>query len=127
MTNEIYDKMSNAEKEVADFLTEFSIWWVYEQPVIVKDEGDRQRNYYPDFYLADFGVYVEVCGAERKRDYERRQKIYKKNHIPVIFVHTYKGSRKWKPFLIDNIAGIQTKRDDMLLDALFEKIFNDRP
>ncbi len=77
MSNEtIFDKMSKPEKEVADFLTEFGIWWIYEQPVIVKDEGDRQRNYYPDFYLNDFGVYVEVCGADRKRDYERRQEIY---------------------------------------------------
>jgi len=34
----IYSKMSNSEKMVADFLQDLNLWWVYEQPVIIKDE-----------------------------------------------------------------------------------------
>ena len=65
----VYDKMSGAENIVAEFLTAYEIWWNYEQPVIVKDEDDRQRTWYPDFFLSEFGVYVEVCGDERTKDY----------------------------------------------------------
>jgi hypothetical protein len=115
----VYPKMSKPEKVVAEFLTEFNILWNYERPVIVKDEGGRPRKWYPDFYLSDFGIYVEVCGSERDADYERKKKVYKDNHLHVMFIQTYKDVKKWKPILIDEITKIQTRREDLFLDSLF--------
>ena len=91
----IYDKMTNAEREVADLLKEMGIKWSYEHPVFVWDENKRPRVRAPDFYLIPFGIYVEVCGSERF-DYEYRRKIFDNNGYLVIFLHLYKDSNKWK-------------------------------
>lgn len=100
MTKEsIYNKMTNAEKEVANVLKEFRIQWSYEQPVFVWDENNRPRVWAPDFYLIHFGIYVEVCGSD-KFDYEYRRSIFDKNGYRVIFVHLYKSEGKWKRHLL---------------------------
>ena len=49
------------------------------------------RTFYPDFYLTEIHLYVEVCGAQRDDDYSRWNEIYKKNNVPIIFIETYKG------------------------------------
>lgn len=117
----IYDKMSNSEKMVADFLQDLSLWWVYEHPVIVKDEGDRLRTWYPDFYLSEMGIYVEVCGANRKRDYDRRKKIYRHNKVPFIFVETFKPERYWKFYLLSRLIEMQENRIRILTEMPFIK------
>jgi len=95
----IYDRMTNAEKEVANVLKEFGIQWSYEQPVFVWDENKRPRVWAPDFYLTHFGVYIEVCGSE-KFDYDYRRRIFDKNGHRVIFLHLYKDVSKWKNHLL---------------------------
>lgn len=104
----IYDDMSNAEKEVAHFLTVLGLWWSYEQPVYIADEKERPRVWTPDFYLPELGIYIEVCGSETV-DYPYRQKMYEENRIPVIFVHFYKKD-KWMTFLVKEIEKKQTER-----------------
>jgi len=91
----VYDRMKNAEREVANVLKEFGIRWSYEQPVFVWDENKRPRVWAPDFYLIHFGIYIEVCGPENF-NYEYRKRIFNINGHKVIFIHLYKGSNKWK-------------------------------
>ena len=94
----IYDKMTNAEKEVAELLKDIGIKWSYEHPVFVWDENKRPRVWAPDFYLTSFGIYIEVCGSE-KFDYDYRKKILDENGHRVIFLHLYKDVDKWKNHL----------------------------
>jgi len=101
----VYEKMTSAEKEVADLLKEMGIKWRYEQPVFVWDENNRPRVWAPDFYLISFGVYIEVCGS-KKFDYEYRRRILDKNGIRVIFLHVYKDKRKWKNHLTSYLEKI---------------------
>ena len=107
-------KMTGEEKKVAFFLTENKFKWEPQPSVSVKDLGDRIRNFYPDFYLTDLGIYIEVCGAERTEKYERTKEIYKKNRIPIIFVETFKEEEKWKHFLIQRIKEIQEWRQSAI-------------
>jgi len=95
----IYDRMTNAERQVAELLREMGIKWSYEHPVFVWDENKRPRVWAPDFYLVSFGIYVEVCSSE-DFDYEYRRKIFDKNGHRVIFLHLYKKSDKWKNHLM---------------------------
>ncbi len=95
----VYDRMTHAEKEVANVLKEFGIHWSFEQPVFVWDENKRPRVWTPDFYLTQFGVYVEVCGSQYF-DYEFRRRIFDKNGYRVIFVHMYKEKKEWKRHLL---------------------------
>ena len=101
----IYDKMTKAEREVASVLKELKIQWAYEQPVFVWDENKRPRVWAPDFFLKNFGIYVEVCGSE-KFDYNYRRMIFDKNGYQVIFLHLYKETDKWRNHLIGYIKRI---------------------
>jgi hypothetical protein len=88
----VYEDMTQAEIKVANFLSNIGIWWNFEQPIYLRDNKDRPRVWTPDLYLPELGVYVEVCGTDRK-DYYFRKTVYEKNKIPVIFVHTYKQDK----------------------------------
>ncbi len=99
MQESVYDRMTSAEKEVANVLKELKIRWSYEQPVFVWDENNRPRVWTPDFYLLPFGIYVEVCGSD-KFDYDYRRTIFDKNGYRVIFVHFYKEKGKWTRHLL---------------------------
>ena len=95
----IYEKMTNAEKEVADLLKDLGIKWSYEHPVFVWDEHKRPRVWAPDFFLISFGIYIEVCGSETF-DYAYRRKIFNNNGHKVIFLHLYRKKEKWKKHFI---------------------------
>jgi len=119
MKDSVYADMEESEKQVADYLRELDLWWWYEYPVFVYDEKKRPRVWTPDFYIPKLGMYVEVCGSE-KFDYEYREKIYKKNGYPVIFVHFYKKEEKWKNYLIARIGKIEEKRHDEVMKMLHQ-------
>ena len=89
----VYDKMTNAEREVATILKELGIKWSYEHPVFVWDENKRPRVWTPDFYLKHFGIYIEVCGSN-EFNYQYRKKVFDKNGYKVIFLHLYKKNDK---------------------------------
>jgi hypothetical protein len=91
--------MTNAELKVAQFLKEMDIKWNYEHPVFVWDENKRPRVWAPDFYLYQFGIYVEVCGS-KDFNYDYRRKIFDKNGHKVIFLHLYKEKEKWTYHLL---------------------------
>ena len=101
--------MKRSEREVAEYLKELGLHWIFESPVFVYDEKDRPRVWTPDFYIPSLGMYMEVCGSE-KFDYEYRERIYKKNGYPVIFIHFYKEKEKWKTYLMRRIKEIEEIR-----------------
>lgn len=103
MRESIYEKMTNAEREVADLLKEMGIKWRYEHPVFVWDDNNRPRVWAPDFYLVLFGVYIEVCGS-KDFNYEYRRKIFDKNGHRVIFLHLYKDTNKWRYHLMNHLG-----------------------
>jgi len=115
----IYDKMTIAERKVADLLKEKGINWSYEHPVFVWDENKRPRVWAPDFYLTHFGIYVEVCGS-KDFDYEYRRRIYDRNGHRVIFLHLYKEKYKWKYHLFNYIQ-LFTKSRNSKLNKLLNK------
>ena len=117
MKDSVYAEMEESEKQVADYLKELDLWWRYEHPVFVLDEKERPRVWTPDFYIPKLGMYIEVCGSE-EFDYEYREKIYKKNGYPVIFVHYYKKRKKWKNYLVKRIMEIEKKRHDEVMKML---------
>jgi hypothetical protein len=95
----IYDHMTEYEKEVAIFLKNIGIKWLYEHPVFIWDENKRPRVWAPDFYLIPFGIYIEVCGS-KNFDYDYRRRIFDKNGYKVIFLHLYKNKDQWKNHLM---------------------------
>ena len=105
----IYADMKFSEKQVAHYLKELGLYWIYQFPVFVYDDEERPRVWTPDFYIPKLGIYIEVCGSEHF-NYEYRDKIYKKNGFPVIFVHFYKERDKWKNYLVKRTKEIEEQR-----------------
>jgi hypothetical protein len=117
MRESIYEKMTNAEREVAVLLKEMGIKWTYEHPVFVWDENKRPRVWAPDFFLKQFGIYVEVCGS-KDFDYEYRRKIFAANGHQIIFLHLYKKSDKWKFHLIKYLHLFTNDRYNKLVKVI---------
>jgi len=117
MQESVYDRMTNAEKEVASALKELKIRWSFEQPVFVWDENKRPRVWAPDFYLEKFGIYIEVCGS-KEFDYEYRRKVFDNNGHRVIFLHVYKESEKWKFHLVKYLQLFTHYRNHKLNEIL---------
>ena len=112
--NSIYADMTDYEIQVANYLKELNLWWVYEFPVFVYDEKKRPRVWTPDFYIPKLGMYIEVCGSE-DFDYKYRDKIFRKNGYRVIFVHCYKEPKKWKNHLVKSIRKIEELRHSEIM------------
>jgi hypothetical protein len=113
MNKSVYEDMQESEIEVSEYLRNLNIKWQYEQPVYVLDDKDRPRVWTPDFYLPQLGIYLEVCGTD-KFHYEYREIIYKKNHIPVIFIHRYKHKKEWQKYLKKRIEEIHQQRWEII-------------
>jgi len=45
---------------------------------------------------------------------DKKRKMYCKNHIPIIFVETYKGEKKWKGYIVIKLREIQILRQELL-------------
>ena len=102
-------RMTFPERRVADFLKKMNIEWIYEQPVFVWDDNGRPRVWAPDFFLSQFGVYVEVCGS-KDFSYDYRKKVFSKNGYCVIFLHVFKQEEKWKYHFKKALHFFLTKR-----------------
>ena len=104
-----YADMTSSELQVSDFLDELGLRWIFQAPVFVFDDKNRPRVWAPDFYIPMLGVYIEVCGS-KNFDYEFREKTYKENNIPVIFLHFYKKKLKWQFYIAQKIKEIEEQR-----------------
>jgi hypothetical protein len=108
MHTSVYENMSRAEHEVCAHLRELGLWWHYEQPVFVYDHMERPRVWTPDFYVPELGIYIEVMGDRQMGNYSFREKIYRLNRIPIIFLdiqHT-----DWRGQLGEGIETIHQAR-----------------
>ena len=117
MKESVYDRMTNAERKVANVLKDLKIQWSYEHPIFVWDENKRPRVWTPDFYLLHFEIYIEVCGSERF-NYEYRRKIFDKNGYRVIFLHLYKESNKWISHLLHYLRLFTRIRNQKLAEII---------
>ena len=113
----IYADMKDSEREVAEYLKELGLYWIFEFPVFVYDEKERPRVWTPDFHIPKLGIFIEVCGSE-KFDYDYRDKIYRKNGFYVIFIHFYKDREKWKTYLTKRIMEIEEHRHSEIMKMI---------
>jgi hypothetical protein len=96
MTNgSVYERMTDAEKLVAEYLKGLKLNWKFEYPVFLYDERKRPRVWTPDFYLTELGIYIEVCGS-KEFDYKYRYGIYKNNKVDVVFLHMFRNKDEWQ-------------------------------
>ncbi len=59
---------SYGELDIANFLTQNGITYVYEQEYPIDTRNSEFGQYHPDFYLPDFDLYIEYFGINRQGD-----------------------------------------------------------
>lgn len=125
MTNvSIYDKMTQGERQTADYLTYLGIFWKYHHPVTITDEEDLSRIYYPDFSSRSSEFISKYAGLIEKKSILEGRSCILKNNIKVVFVETFKDGTKWKFFLLHSLFKTQVERMSLLYAIAEENIFS---
>lgn len=117
---------SYGEMDIANFLVQNGIRYIYEQPYKLDTCTSEYSQYYPDFYLPDYNIYIEYFGIDR----EGKVPPYFKAKNGMSATEEYQASMKWKRQLhSDNHTTLvecfaYEKLEGILLDALEKKLKN---
>ncbi len=111
---------------VADWLTIHGVKYEYEKPYEHKTGSRFRRQYQPDFYLSDYGVYLEHFGIDKQgntatwinkehynQSIEWKRSLHRENHTELIETYSWERmdgvlSKNLKQKL--ELAGIKVKR-----------------
>lgn len=81
---------SSHEKLCVEFFKEHSIDYVYEPLLLLSG-----RQFRPDFYLPQFGLFLEICGYVHMPFYrdrlEEKRKVYEAQGLRVLFIVPERG------------------------------------
>lgn len=111
---------SYGEMDIANFLFQNDIEYIYEKPYVVDTRTKEYAQYHPDFYLPQFNLYIEYFGINRqgmvpsyfsaKGDKTAsetymdsilwKREIHKRNGTTLIEVYAYE---KLEEILLDNL------------------------
>ncbi len=98
---------SEGESKIARFLEENSIKYHYEPGVLVYYPRDKPRIWYPDFYLPEFGTYIEYFGLSGKQQYDQgirvKESIYSKMGLSVIPVYPWTFAENWEGYIMNEL------------------------
>ena len=115
---------SYGEMDIANFLTQNGIQYIYEHPYKVDTHTSEYGQYNPDFYLPEYDIYIEYFGINKNGEVPS----YFKGVNGMTATQSYQASMKWKrethstndTILIECYA--YEKFDGVLLDNLKEKL-----
>ena len=106
---------SHGERQIAGFLKEERIHFLYEYPLAITDEDRKVRIWYPDFWLPELNIIIEYMGMKGKGDYdranERKKKVY--NALKIDFIEITPGlivKGNWKRFIAMKIISIMRSK-----------------
>ncbi|MCD8006128.1 MAG: UvrD-helicase domain-containing protein [Oscillospiraceae bacterium] len=115
---------SYGEMEIANFLYENGIEYIYENPYEFDTRTEEYAQYNPDFYLPKYGIYIEYFGITRNGDVPKYFKGKDGKSARVI----YNAGIEWKRkiHIENNTVMIETffyeKAEGKLLENLAEKL-----
>ena len=115
---------SYGEMDIANFLIQNGIQYIYEHPYEIDTRTSEYGQYHPDFYLPDYKIYIEYFGINRKGDVPS----YFKAANGMTATETYRASMEWKraTHRANNTTMIECyayeKLEGNLLEALKEKL-----
>ena len=117
---------SYGEMDIANFLTQNGIQYIYEHPYKVDTRTSEYGQYNPDFYLPEYDIYVEYFGVNKDGEVPS----YFKGANGMTATQAYQASMKWKrethsandTILIECFA--YEKFDGVLLENLKKKLIS---
>jgi hypothetical protein len=108
---------SQGERRIADFFDCSGIKYIYGSPTAVTHHG-KVRIWYPDFYLPEYGLYIEYYGRTGDPDYDRgvaeKTAAYNASGLEVIPVYLDHLNHLWPDYLTREIQEITQYRTDLV-------------
>ena len=105
---------SEGERRIADFLESNSIKYHYEPGLLITPEYEKPRIWYPDFYLPEFGAYIEYFGLVGRQNYDQgiktKETQYSKSGVSVIPVYPWTFSGNWREYIMEELEQITMRR-----------------
>lgn len=112
---------SYGEMDIANFLFQNGVSYIYEAEYPVDTRTEEYGQYYPDFYLPDYDIYIEYYGINRNGDVPSyftsrhgrsprqeyhdsiawKRQLHKQNHTKLIEVFAYE---KQEETLLDSLS-----------------------
>jgi len=83
---------SYGEMDIANFLTQNGIQYIYEHPYEIDTRTREFGQYHPDFYLPDYKIYIEYFGINRNGEVPS----YFKPTNGMTASEAYRASMEWK-------------------------------
>jgi hypothetical protein len=98
---------SEGERRIAYFLDANSIKYQYEPSILINSNDQKLRIWYPDFYLPEFGTYIEYYGLAGQKDYDQgievKQTAYSKMEMEVVSVYPWMFSENWQDYIMNEL------------------------
>ena len=104
---------SYEELKIANWLYQNSIEYEYEKPYEHKVSAGGKRDYQPDFFLPEHGIYIEHFGVRREKGAEDNMKKWRT--APYVNRKEYIESIKWK-------RGIHTEYETHLVETFSDEL-----
>ena len=105
---------SRTEHRIAYFLRNNQIRYQYEPGTLINSENKKTRIWYPDFYLPDYGVYLEYYGLAGKKDYNNgiktKEAAYKRTGLDVIPMYPWMLTENWQGYLMNELKRTALRR-----------------
>lgn len=83
---------SYGEMDIANFLAQNNVYYIYESPYEIDTRTDEYGQYHPDFYLPDYKIYIEYFGVDRNNEVP----TYFKSSDGITASEVYRASMEWK-------------------------------
>jgi len=98
---------SEGERRIGYFLDTNSIKYQYESGLLVNAADEKTRIWYPDFYLPEFGSYIEYYGLVGRKNYDRgiktKELIYSKMGLDVTPVYPWMFAENWQDYIMKEL------------------------
>jgi len=98
---------SKGEQRIGLFLKDNSIDYQYEPAVLVNAGRQKQRIWYPDFYLPEFKNYIEYFGMVGNRNYDQgiktKQAVYAKARMDVVSIYPWMFKENWRGYIMQGL------------------------
>ena len=111
---------NESEQEFARILDFYKIRWEYEPttfPIAWDEEGYVRESFTPDFYLPDYGIFIELTTMKQSLVTKKNRKVrFFEKHYPNIPIKLFYG-RDYKALLVkfgispNNIGADRPKKD----------------
>jgi hypothetical protein len=111
---------SEGERRIARFLEDNLIKYQYEPGVLVNSYKYKPRIWYTDFYLPEFGTYIEYYGLAGRQNYDRgikrKEVVYSKMGLDVIPVYPWTFAENWQGYIMEELEQAAIRRYRALMN-----------